>query len=382
MNEWIGQWVVNCRDSLLSDVKRLRLHYALLLKSLLLLSIFGLVHSFGKNVFYHGIEARHLMSSSILLEALTDPDLFYFFIPILAVVTTAVEVSSWESLGPPRLRYFVLSLVGILLWFSVFVPFNYTLASGFWLDRLVILVLGLLSILNPGFVPGFLCSVYVFLAQFNLDFLNPTPMKNTHLVVMGLSFFSAYLILSIFWSTEYEIFPVLWSVIFASNYFTGGIQKITDGSWILAWPLSQNLELFHTHFAFWGWLSFLPQGLHRQLNIVLSYIDQPLFLTVLLLEVATVLFLIHQRLPKVFCVAFIVFHSSIFFLSGLFLWMWILIDAATLLIVGSVPSEFFESTSAVALSILFILLLPYLGFFQIRDVTWWNTRYRYRFELV
>jgi hypothetical protein len=168
-----------------------------------------------------------------------------------------------------------------------------------------------------------------------------------------------------------------------ANYFHQGILKAFLGDHILQWPLTYRLELSLGWSWFQGWDWYLSQGSKEIFFNFLKILDRPLILSVYGMELGAILILLSSMTSLSIILFFIGFHLAVFAVSGVFFWIWIVVNVIIIILHSNLKEEDQRKlyrSDLLIISMILIFLLSTSGFFT-RQLAWWETRYNYRVEL-
>ena len=233
----------------------------------------------------------------------------------------------WDKLeGGKSFRWIIGVCTCILTWSHITFPFNYFLNEWFFLERSLVLVLTILVIWRPYFLLLYL------LFPILIHYGEPVPFSNwsvTELTIGVLCLFCTQLLVWLVYSkSRWQIAPFVFVLlcIIASSYFPAGYGKLK-----LGWITKNHIYLLLPSMYADGWLSFLGDNLLSEITVFASKFNTLLKTGTLIFE-AGGLFILWGKTKTVgfFLMGFILFHSLVFVMTGIFFWPWMVFELTLL----------------------------------------------------
>ena len=273
----------------------------------------------------------------------------------------------WKSLDHGRtVRWFVIFLALLMTWPFTTYGYNYYFDQGHFLDRGVLAVLLVLLWFRPVFIYPFLLLAFTLMWQFATPGLGGVVLAHKLQVLQVLNLFAAaFLLHSFSGKREMQGFVFLTCCMIAGSYWEAAIAKLELG-WLTYGHLYRTVLAAYGH----GWLGSMSPPTIVDFSQLLSRLDWPIRIFVLVIEAGFLVFLWRRVVSIVLLVAIIVFHCAVFVLYGFLFWTWILLDVALLMLLvyerHAADLQLFDRRR-LALSIPLIVLaavwarLPHLG---------------------
>ena len=248
---------------------------------------------------------------------------FMFFISFITILFIFRKnlLCSWTDLSKGKsIRFFVMMAAGILTW--VFATYNYNLYfdQGHYIDRFLLFIFLLLIYWRPVFVLPFLTILLPVIWQFAIlqGFSFASPFLPIHVLFLFCSFYIIYLLVQ---KLPIADFVFLMGCLISTHYWVSGFAK-SNFDWVLYDQLYFLLPATYAN----GWLGFLDSSTISSITQQISYFNFPLKILTLILEVGSMFFFLHRHSVKFFLGGWVFFHIGVFFVSGIFFWVWILLD--------------------------------------------------------
>jgi hypothetical protein len=284
---------------------------------------------------------RSLMTITILpVENYQESFIYFTFLkhiftswyPLL-VITSAFSLfifrrslfCSWKDFPNGKLiRFIVIIASGTLTW--VFATYNYNLYynQSHYYDRFLLLIFLVAVYWRPVFVLPFLTILLPVIWQFTVlpGFSLAIPFLPIRLLTLFSSFFLIYLVVK---KLPIADFVFLAGCLIATHYWVPGFAKLRQD-----WILYDHLDFLMPATYANGWLGFLDSKTISLITRKLSYFNIPLKALTLMFECGSVFFFLNRHSVRFFLCGWIFFHLGIFFVTGIFFWVWIVLDGALL----------------------------------------------------
>ncbi|PCJ86706.1 MAG: hypothetical protein COA57_05715 [Flavobacteriales bacterium] len=351
--------------------------------TLLMLPVYFVFHTVFFQVFYEGrlgfsqttlhIDFANQLhesyySFSILANYLSVFVPAFVFALLLLPLCLFYRKIKWNQIEAGNyFRWFVLAITAVLLWFLESYDYNYYIDNGHEADRLLLLVLALLVFYHPLFVSPFTVLALLFRSQFDFP-VGGFPLFDIRLLFDLLIMFYCYLLFRIIFNLRAVNLLLLTCCLLASNYFFSGVKKLFNSPFSDTWAVSNNLGDLLTNCSLRGW----PVS-----NGVISFANEYsvlLQLIVIAIELSALFILFRKKVSIFILLGIIIMHESIFALTGLFFWKWMLVDAALIALLLLLPKNFLDelfSKSNFRLSLCIIAIAFF--FFSPLKISWHDT---------
>ena len=297
----------------------------------------------------------------------------------LLVARFATLRAPWSRLEQGALlRLMVVIPTLLLAWDFATYDYNLYYDRSHLVDRLALGALGGLVLWRPVFVLPFAVMAVAVIGQFNHP-IGGYSVAEPFLLVRWLLLFAAFFLARAAGTGHRPgDFAFLTFTLLAASYFVSGLGKIR-----LDWFTQGDVALLLPATFANGWLGFLDHGTVGALTRGLARVDWMLVAGMVVFECAAVLCLLRRGVFLFFLAAWPVFHLSVFALSGIFFWKWIVLEVAILLLLLKRPdSALFEVFSRRHFVLSIPLIVGGTIWFQPANLSWYNAAvsYVYRFE--
>ena len=304
------------------------------------------------------------------------PVLLLFAVYLIAIILVPRLRSPWSGIGPGRVVFILCT--AILTWSYSSYPFNPFFNHSHLDARVVLVVLAVLSVWRPCFVPFFLLLVTAIIHQFRYPLGADSVAVQLLLIQMLLLGWVAWLCKTLTKTNHNHEITILLLVLLASFYWTAGFGKLR-----LDWLRFGHIHhILHTSYAN-GWFPALSIDQISTLSRFLAGLDWPMRLFALGIEVGAVCFLWRRWSVIAFLAAWILFHSCVLLMSGIFFWPWISLEIALLLWFAVTRRDATQSLFRFPVFVVSVFLIG-LGKFTFHPVnlSWYDSpiAYTFRFE--
>ncbi len=253
---------------------------------------------------------------------------YLVFVPVLVFIFIIFRKNlliSWPEIPKGGyLRFFIVLTAGILTWITTTFNYNLYFDQGYYFDRLLLFIFLLLIYWKPVFVLPFLTCLLPFIWQITVL---PTSAWTAfylpiRVLVLFWSFFFLYLLTKKFAVADLVFMT---GCLFAAHYWISGYGKFS-WDWIGYDQIYFLLPATYTN----GWMSFVSPGTMSRITNFSSYFNLPLKIFTLLVEFGAFLFFLNRQTVRFFLGGWIVLHTGIFFMSGIFFWPWLVLEIVLL----------------------------------------------------
>lgn len=234
-----------------------------------------------------------------------------------------------------RLRLFALIVVGLLAWYFSTYATNLYFDRAHVLDRLALILLVPVVYWRPIALFPFLLLLMGIMHQFahpigQWGWTEPSLLARILVVVLSLTwigaarrFLARHIVLP---EVNTGCFLFVAVCLIASYYWTAGFGKIELG-WLAVDRIDYLLPATYSA----GWLSFLDGETIVRAAQGIAAVNIPLKLLTLVLEGGAIFVLVRRGVTRAFLIGWMLFHTGIFFASGIFFWRWIIVEAVLFL---------------------------------------------------
>jgi len=298
--------------------------FPVFLKASVLFAIFNLL--FSKGLFP---SAEFYSSEFLVSDAASKLFLHNSVLMLLGLVLVSLYLIyfciklPWKNVCDPHIRLFVLFVAFILVWRNSTYGYNYLLDASHHADRLLLIVLFLLSIWRPCFLPLLFPPIWLLQGQFELDFTVYSIAQVSMPIKLLAAFCSVMVFVFLAKRKFNRVYIWLAVVVIMSHYWTAAYAKI-----VIRWHEFGEIHNLLAASYSGGWLDvFIGERISSVLQSFSKFDKFTVWFT-LLFESAVIFALFSRFLLKTLLVLAVVFHIVIFLVSGIFFWQWILINAA------------------------------------------------------
>lgn len=324
------------------------------------------------SAYFFTVIAIYFILEKLILRLTTIPFDFYFkdhlfislvkklaatyYLPVIAIVVIFFLRKKlfipWKHLEKGHLiRNILLYIACILTWLHTTHDFNLYFSQGYTIDRVLLLFsLGLIYWRPIG---TFFFLLFLFPLVGQLEVLDGFSLSTTFLLTRIIILFLAIFCIHLFYGRfKFNHFLFMLGCFVASNYIVSGAGKIMLGEWILNDQVNYLLPATYAN----GWHSYLDIESLNKLTRFLSYFNIPSRWYSVFIECGMVTLFFSLKWARFLFIGAIVMHIGIFFYSGIFFWMWILVLVGLLFIfsrkVNNVNSIFNRTYFIIAIPII------------------------------
>lgn len=265
----------------------------------------------------------------------------------------------WSELDELRdLRLVGVAMIVSVAWAFSTLEYNLYFDQGHLLDRALLVLCGVGAVVRPIFIAPLVGLGLALMGQLQ----HPLGgFGTTHYVLAfnGLMLFLAALIARTVRVRlrPWQVLAALMTLV-AAGYFRSGTDKL----W-LWWPVNEDVAnlLFATYAN--GWLGFLSHDEVAAIGRVLSSLNPLMIAWTLAQELGMLLVLWSRRTAIILLSLAVLFHLAILSVSGIFFWMWIVVDGALALQIARLSDDEVTPLFARPMFVTSLVLIPL--------VTWW-----------
>ncbi len=232
---------------------------------------------------------------------------------------------NWSNLGALPF-YLTIGSIIVLTWKYSFYRKNFYYNQRHILERALLVLSGVLSIIKPAFLILYLFFFELIFNQFSYPkFIKYT---RTHLILPYGVLATTVLITiahSIFHFTN-ETFTVLLISIYTSHYFFSGIKKLFVGNNFGYWILNNKFYHLFLHANYAGWLNRLTDKAVDLISIFLRKANILILLYTVIAEIFVLLIFFSWKLALMFSIVHLFFHIGVFLSTGINFWKWMMVN--------------------------------------------------------
>ena len=357
-------------------IKKLLKNNELLLQVLLLI----VISYFVTKYFYQTFPKGELYTHSSIFYNLYAYASFSFMIPL--GLPLFLYKLRWKDSFEKEfivLKYFIFFIFSIYAWSVITLDYNLYFNQAYHIDRLILLILFILSFRFP--------TAFIYFMVLSLLFFNQVSYPNSECsfpkayvyikpLLEILILFITFIFLKYFYK-KLSILAFFMVVIcfHASNYFIPGLGKILISEHYIDWMWVNDLgNIFIAKYS-QGWLaSFISLETMERLVGWVSVVTIPMQIFAFLTQVIILFVFFSKRLAFTLFISFELLHLGIFMLSGIFFWKWILLNFAIMYVIKNLNTEDIRKIfnyKSMIFSMPFILLG--YGFFHSYWLAWYDT---------
>ena len=324
------------------------------------------------------------------LQEVFSKDFLFVHPKFLIALSTALVLQAvlykFKSVSYQPIKYVYFIPAAILTWWLLSTPYNFVLQDWYLSDRIIILLLLLLSWRFPIALLPWVVLFNLFANQYQIPFGGFKVLdKLLPLAIIQISICS-YLIISILNRIEFQIDQkktqlAALLLILISFYFLPGFDKLTISTSYLDWighnKLENNVMAMHSR----GWLngSEWTQIIYNFILTCSHYFNYIILSFVLLVELLAPLLVVNLLFYRWLSIGFVTMHILIFSANGALFLSWIVVD---ILLFIALSHQFFTNSFK---WILLILMVPTVLFkdhlFYLPKLAWFDTAWDNRLEI-
>ena len=265
----------------------------------------------------------------------------------------------------------------ILTWTFSLYEYNYYFNQWHLFDRVLLIILGLLSIRYPFITIFFVIQTICISKQFTFPKVLIYTYTDKKIIFDILILYWLFYVFQLFIKNiNWKFFIVIILAMIGNWYLLAGYGKLR-----LDWLQENQTFNLYSSVQVFGWLQFLPEYITISLGSFIKNNNNFIQISAITIEFLLPIFiLIHRRLTRTILSIYVVFHLMIFFLSGIFFWKWILLEFALIFIITQYKINLNKSKY---LLVYFPLLFCSSMFFKTINLSWLDSGYvhYYKFHI-
>jgi hypothetical protein len=315
-------------------------------------------------------------SSFIALEVFKNGSLVVITVINLLVGVLFFRNLTWATIDPTNgARVFVSVVAVTIMWQFATYDYNFYYDQAHYLDRLLLIILGVLIYWHPSFAPLFTIFSIVVASQLHYPLPEAAWLwADKKILFDALILFNAFLLLAVFRGTISHTFLYVVLCLTGAIYFEAAVSKLSLGPTYYSWLVHNKLSNLLVSSYVQGWLAFLDVANVTRLAQYMSTIDIPMAIVTLSIELSALFILWSKNVSRLALTCLIFLHIGIGVASGIFFWMWCVYDAALISFICKAQSAGdcrIYDRKLFVLSIAIILMSPL--YFRPIHFAWFDT---------
>jgi ABC-type multidrug transport system fused ATPase/permease subunit len=318
-------------------------------------------------------------SFSITIGALANP---FFVIGLLAIcfpVFKHYRKLEWKQLHSYQwIRWIVVVIAAVLTWDHSTYNYNYYFDQAHYFDRVLLIALTVLIWKHPAFIAPYLAITLLVRAQFYVPISDITNVDKKMLIDQ-LMLFYVFIVVRLYRKWPAHLYVFLMVCLLGASYVIPAISKIFVAPHGYEWFTNGNLHYSLALANYRGWN--LSQGV---INFAEQY-GTLLSIVTFCLELVAILFLFKAKWSRFIIMGFFGIHISIFALTGVFFWKWMLFEIVVLLLFWKMPVALEERLFTKTTFYGSMVIMLFSGFyFKPHQLAWFGakTNYVYSYEVI
>lgn len=288
-------------------------------------------------------------------------------------------LSRWQVFQQGKIiRYFVLFLAFLIVWPLATLGYNFYFNQGYYLDRILLVMLLLALWWRPVFILPFLVLALVMLLQLKQPNIGGSILAHKLQVLNILILFAAtFIIHALSGYRKTHAFVFLCCCVVASAYWLPAFAKL-QLDWFNHGQLHHMPMSAYAH----GWLGFLQPKTIVKLSQHLAWLEWPMRVFVMVLEAGCILFMLRPKVSLFLLGAMVIFHLGVFLLIGFLFWTWIFLDIALLFLLlkgGQIKAWAIYTKQYLLVSMILIGFCSYWA--NPPALAWFDTRVSYTYQI-
>lgn len=245
-----------------------------------------------------------------------------FGILLVLVLKRKRILSPWRQLSYGNsLRIIVCVTAVVIAWMYSSYAYNFYLDSFQLLDRTVLVALFIGICFRPIFVFPFVVQAIGLASQFMYPiggYSWAVQDQSLHLLIGFIAFYLLWLFRE---KLDGRLFIFFAFCLLAIHYFPSGLTKLAKG-----WVFEDSMEYLVPNAFANGWFHSWEHSSINRLTDNLAKISFPVKVLTLALECFGIVLLLNRIGAKIVLGAWMIFHISIFLLTGILFWQWVLVE--------------------------------------------------------
>lgn len=295
------------------------------------------------------------------------------FLLLSPILLLFLKKTNWENINKYKLfKYFAFSIAILICWVLCLEDYNYYLDNSFVFDRIFIVILGLLILINPVFIYFFALFTTIFYAQYFAVFdwvyrEDFKPLFNSIYILSAIALVGIGII-----KEKYLVMYILVAIF--SSYFYTAVAKLMISPNLFQWVFDNEMYLLPLNAQLRGWLNWIDPDIHNLLFYFFYKFEFLIALFVFLLEFVCVIGLKNRRTSIILLILFSCMHLGIALSIGLFFWSWFATNILVIILLFFYNSIFFEKNVYLK-SILCVIFGLFI--FKPFPFAWFDSRYQW-----
>lgn len=266
------------------------------------------------------LPGRLFFNSSIVFSTLKRPGVLELLLGLMVVPALRFRACSWQKISEPKVRAFVFACSMVVVWAFACYDYNHYYDQAHYLDRLIVVALGVLVLAHPVFLAPLLVFGVAMVRQFQGP-IGSFSWTDKVMIFQQLGLAYAYVVVCAVKKPRLGAYLMLALALVGAGYVVPAVGKMD-----LDWHSANELHNLFIGSYNNGWWANFSRATVLQVADWLKSVNGPVGWMTLAVEFSPLVALFHRRLAALALILCILLHGGIFVLSGIFFWKWIVID--------------------------------------------------------
>lgn len=263
----------------------------------------------------------------------------------IIVITTTIAAGMaliyqlpWNKAASKEARLFVLFIATFVVFSNTTYEYNYIYDQTHTFDRIALIVILALSFWRPVFIALIPIASFCIQSQFASD-IGAYSVAQISMSIKVLFTFTVCLLYCAITKRQHNItFAWMSAIVVMSHYWVPAYAK-----YIIDWHQHGQIHNMLAASYAGGWLNFIST---EKMSAVLRFMAKfnfALMTATLVFETIAVIALAHRKLLLTILWIAVIFHIVVVIVSGIFIWHWLLVDAALICLIIQMRNNSNES---------------------------------------
>jgi hypothetical protein len=280
------------------------------------------------------------------------------------------------------LRWVATPIVVISTWVGATYEFNFFVDQWHAADRFLLVALAVGAWFRPIVLVAFVLQARLIAEQFAVPFGALASQNISELLMICLLVIVAmYAVAAVVGTTESSGVMLVLATVVATHFFLPGFAKLRLG---IDWFTDNEIGNFAWNSYVAGWMGGGDGGWARSVSSVARTLRLPIALGTVLIEVGAIVAVLHRRLLRWWLPAWVVFHLSIFVMSGFLLLEWIVVEVVLFVVLTRRSLvDWLSRNDTPARALLAVGLVVVAGpiIYHPPTLAWFDSRVSYAYEI-
>lgn len=283
-----------------------------------------------QKILYVGLNETFFSSEILGLNYIFQSKRLILFYLVLVIFFLLLTQYKKRVEVPIYIKIIVGLCILILTWSYSLYEYNYYFNQWHLYDRVLLIILGILSIRHPFFTIFFVLQTICISKQFTFPKGFVYSLTDKKIIFDILILYWLFYVFQIFIKNiNWKFFIVIILATIGNWYFLASYGKFR-----LDWLQENQTFNLYSSVQVFGWLQFLPDYITISLGSFIKNNNNFIQISVIIIELLLpIIILLHRRLVLPTLSLYIVFHIMIFLFSGIFFWKWILLEISLIFII-------------------------------------------------